>query len=161
MAGTIARIRRRVRIGMATVISGAVLLGGCSDGLEINSPQLNSLGVATGALGKTEEPKLAPRAPLVIPPSTQRLPEPGQPRQATAGPAADAAWPKDRDQQRVATAAEKKRRHSEYCRDGNWKERAMDHGAGGAQGPEGSCNTLLDWAGGLFSGSSSEPESGP
>ena len=151
MAGTIARISRRVRVGLATVISGAALLGGCADSLEINSPLLNSLGVATGALGKTEEPKLAPRAPLVIPPSTQRLPEPGQP-QATAGPADDSAWPKDRDQQRVASAAEKKRQHTRYCRDGNWKERAMDHDAGGMQGPDGSCNTIIDWIGNMFSG---------
>lgn len=161
MAGTIARICRRVRFGLATVISGAALLAGCADGVEINSPLLNSLGVATGAIGQTEEPKLAPRAPLVIPPSTQRLPEPGQP-QATAGPTADPAWPKDRDQQRIASAAEKKRQHARYCREGNWKERAMDSDFGGMQGPDGSCNTILDWIGGMFEGgSSSAPGDAP
>jgi hypothetical protein len=148
---------------MASIVTGAALLGGCADGVEINSPLLNSLGVATGALGQKEEPKLAPRAPLVMPPSTQRLPEPGQPAAAVAAaPAANPAWPKDREQERVASAAERKRQHTQYCRDGNWKERAMDDGAGGMQGPDGSCNTIFDWVGGMFgSGSESPPGDSP
>lgn len=155
MAAETARISRRFRVGMATLITGAALLGGCSDGVEVNSPLLNSLGVATGAIGQKEEPQLKPRAPLVMPPSTQRLPEPGQPAAAAAAsPAANPAWPKDTDQDRIASAAEKKRQHTQYCRDGNWKERAMDPNAGGMQGPAGSCNTIVDWVGNIFGGGS-------
>ena len=155
MAARTSRISRRGRVGIASVITAAALLGGCADGVEINSPLLNSLGVATGALGQKEEPKLAPRAPLVMPPSTQRLPEPGPPAAAAAvAPAADPSWPKDKDYERVASAAEKKRQHTQYCRDGNWKERAMDDNAGGMQGPNGSCNTIIDWVGNIFSGGS-------
>jgi hypothetical protein len=158
MAARTSRISRRVRVGIASVITSAALLGGCADGVEINSPLLNSLGVATGALGQKEEPRLAPRAPLVMPPSSQRLPEPGQPAAAAAaGPAANPAWPKDKDYDRVATAAEKKRQHAQHCRDGNWKERAMDDGPGAKQGPEGSCNTFIDWAGGLFGNGPAAP----
>lgn len=159
MAAETARISRRIRVGLAALVTGAALLGGCSDGVEINSPLLNSLGVATGALGQTEEPQLKPRAPLVMPPSTQRLPEPGQAPTATAA-VADPAWPKDADQGRVAAAAEKKRQHAQYCRDGNWRERAMDPNAGGMQGPNGSCNTIIDWVGNIFSGGSYESPAG-
>jgi hypothetical protein len=144
---------------MATLVTGAALLGGCADGIEVNSPLLNSLGVATGALGQKAEPQLKPRAPLVMPPSTQRLPEPGQAPTATAS-VNDPAWPKDKDQDRVASAAQKKQQHAQYCRDGNWKERAMDPNAGGMQGPNGSCNTIFDWVGGLFSGGGAESSAG-
>ncbi len=162
MASATARIRRRLHVGIATVITGAALLGGCADGVEINSPLLNSLGVATGALGKQEEPKLQPRAPLVMPPTTQRLPEPGQPAAAAAvGPAADPSWPKDKEQERIASASQKKRAQQQYCRDGNWKERAMDNDTGGMQGPSGSCNTLVDWIGNMFSGPEYEKDANP
>jgi hypothetical protein len=162
MAGRIARIRRRVRVGLATVISGAALLGGCADGVEINSPLLDAVGLSTAALSKKEEPKLQPRAPLVMPPSTQRLPEPGQAQPASAA-VADPAWPKDRDQERVATAKQKAAAQAEYCRDGNWKERAMDGPQGGATvGPGGVCGSLFSAMGGWFgSGSSDEREPGP
>ena len=161
MAAGTARISGRIRVGMAALVTGAALLGGCADGVEVNSPLLNSLGVATGALGQKEEPQLKPRAPLVMPPSTQRLPEPGQPAAAAAAaPAANPAWPKDAEQDRIAAAAEKKQRHTRYCRDGNWKERAMDPNAGGMQGPNGSCNTIFDWVGNWFGSGNAESPAG-
>src|SRR5690606_15890996 len=54
-------------------------LPGCGgvDGVEFNGKVFEAVGL-TGALGKKEEPKTEPRAPLVLPPSTERLPEPGQ-----------------------------------------------------------------------------------
>lgn len=151
MAAETARISRRIRVGMATVVTGAALLGGCADGIEVNSPLLNSLGVATGALGQKEEPKMPQRSPLVLPPSTERLPEPGQAR-APAAAAADAAWPKDQDQERVVAAAEKKSRQAQYCRDGNWKERSMDSGYGHTNGPDGVCGSIFSVIGDWFSG---------
>jgi hypothetical protein len=154
---------RRIRVGLATVISGAALLGGCADGVEINSPLLDAVGLSTSALTKQEEPKLQPRAPLVMPPSTQRLPEPGQAPAPAAAAAADPAWPKDRDQERVVAAAQKKTQQAQYCRDGNWKERAMDSGYGHTTGPDGRvCGSIFgaigDWFGG---GSSKEPTAAP
>jgi hypothetical protein len=157
MAARTARISRRISVSVA-VVAVAALLAGCADGVEINSPLLNSLGVATGAIGQKEEPKLKPRAPLVMPPSTERLPEPGQAPPAAVA-TADPAWPKDKDQERVAAAAQKKAQQAQYCREGNWKERAMDGGREGGQGgiigPHGSCNTILDAVGGLFNGGNS------
>lgn len=139
------------------MISGAALLGGCADGVEINSPLLDSVGLSTAALSKREEPKLQPRAPLVMPPNAQRLPEPGQPPQATA--AADTAWPKDRDQERASDAAQKKTRQAQYCRDGNWKERSMDSGYGHTVGPDGVCGSIFSVIGDWFSGNSPKESS--
>ncbi len=161
MAGRTARISRRLRVGLAAVISGAALLGGCADGVEINSPLLDSVGLSTAALSKKEEPKLQPRAPLVMPPSTERLPEPGQ-AAPTAVAAANPAWPKDKDQERAAAAGQKKTQQAQYCRDGNWKERAMDSGYGHTVGPGGVCGSIFSVVGDWFSGNSSnEPEPTP
>lgn len=151
MAAGTARISGRIRVGMATLVTGAALLGGCADGVEINSPLLDSIGLSTAALSKKEEPRLQPRAPLVMPPSTQRLPEPGQARPPAVA-AADPAWPKDKDQERVVAAAEKKSRQAEYCRDGNWKERSMDSGYGHTNGPDGVCGSIFSVIGDWFSG---------
>jgi hypothetical protein len=164
MAGKTARISRRIRVGLATVISGAALLGGCADGIEVNSPLLDAVGLSTSALSKKEEPKLAPRAPLVMPPSTQRLPEPGQAQPQTAAaaaPGADPAWPKDPDQNRVTAAAKKKAAHDDYCRDGNWKERAKDNDFGGRSGPQGTCGSMFSVIGGWFGGDGPPKEDVP
>ncbi|MFN3743827.1 MAG: hypothetical protein ACK4TL_03895 [Hyphomicrobiaceae bacterium] len=138
-------------------MSSAALLGGCADGVEINSPLLDAVGLSTAALSKREEPKLQPRAPLVMPPSTERLPEPGQAPPAATAAAADPAWPKDKDQERAAAAAQKKSRQAEYCRDGNWQERAMDSGYGHTVGPDGVvCGSIFGMVGDWLRGSPSK-----
>jgi hypothetical protein len=140
---------------LVSAVAGAALLGGCSDGVEINSPLLDAVGLSTAALSRQEEPRLQPRAPLVIPPSTQRLPEPGQ-AQPAAVAKVDPAWPKDRDQERVASKKEKASRQADYCRDGNWKERSVDGGSSGySNGPEGVCGSIFSVMGGWMNGSSS------
>lgn len=143
-----ASIARRTKISMAMAFSAAVLLGGCADGMEVNGRLLDAVGMSTAALSaKKEEPRVAPRAPLVMPPSDKRLPEPGsEPPPVVAD---DASWPKDKDQQRVASAAEKQRQHQQHCRDGNWKERAVDNDAS-MQGPLGSCGSLFSFGKGMF-----------
>jgi hypothetical protein len=153
MATNGARTSRRFRMGVAIAISGAALLGGCADGVEVNSRLLDSVGLSTAALGANRaEPKLAQRAPLVMPPSTQKLPEPGAAPPPSPEVAAGAAWPKDKDQERVASAQDKVRQQAQYCRDGNWKEKALDNDLGGMQGPQGSCGSIFSVIGGIFGG---------
>lgn len=149
---------RKLKFGMAVTATAAVLLGGCADsGVEVNSRLLDSIGLSTAALSaKQTEPKLAPRAPLVIPPSTQRLPEPGSAPPPSPGEVAGAAWPKDKDHERVASARDKERQQAEYCRDGNWQERAIDNDFGGMQGPQGTCGTIFSVIGGFFKGGSQD-----
>lgn len=159
MANTGARISRRIRTSAAITIAGAALLGGCADGIEINSKLLDSVGLSTSALSANRaEPKLAQRAPLVMPPSTQKLPEPGAAPPPPPEVVANGAWPKDMDQEKVADAREKARQQALYCKDGNWKERAMDNGLGGTQGPQGTCGTIFSVMGGFFGGNSPTPD---
>jgi hypothetical protein len=151
---------RKLTAAMAATATAAVLLGGCADGVEVNSRLLDSVGLSTAALsGRGAEPKIAQRAPLVMPPSTQKLPEPGSAPPPPPDVAANGAWPKDRDQERVAQAKEKAGQQAQYCRDGNWKERAMDQGLSGHQAPDGTqCGTIFSVMGGFFGNSTPEPD---
>lgn len=152
-----ASIGRRLKTGMATAATAGLLLSGCADGnVEVGGRLLDTLGVSTAALsGNRTEPKLAPRAPLVLPPTTERLPEPGSAPAPQPGElAGNAAWPKDKDLERVASAKDKDRRQAEYCRDGNWKERAVDNDFGGQQGPQGTCGSIFSVIGGWIGGNS-------
>jgi hypothetical protein len=157
MASIGARTIRRFKVGLAITVAGA-MLGGCADTVEVNSKLLDSIGLSTAALsGRAAEPKMPQRAPLVMPPSTQKLPEPGSsppPPEVVA----DAAWPKDKDQEKAAQVKEKARQQAQYCRDGNWKERAIDNDFGGTQGPQGQCGTIFSVLGSFFNNSSSAPE---
>jgi hypothetical protein len=131
-----------------TIALGAIALGGCGgvDGVELNGKIFEALGVAgDGAFGKKVEPKTQARAPLVLPPDPNRLPEPGSASQLQTGALqANPQWPQDRDSQRLADADAKKRAHEKWCReDGNWKERAVKDDIAAAQGPGGSCHGSL------------------
>jgi hypothetical protein len=153
-----ASIGRRITTGLAITITAA-LLGGCADGVEVNSKLLDSVGLSTAALSANRvEPKLAPRAPLVMPPSTQKLPEPGAAAPPPPEVAGGAAWPKDKDQERVASAKDKERQQAQFCKDGNWKERAMDNGLDSTQGPQGQCGTIFSWVGDMFGGRTPKPD---
>ncbi|MGE0767376.1 MAG: hypothetical protein AB7L90_12990 [Hyphomicrobiaceae bacterium] len=138
--------RAKRSVGRLVVGIALLALPGCGgiDGVELNGKVFEAVGL-TGALGgKKSEPKTEQRAPLVLPPSTERLPEPGE---SVAPPApvqtAQAAWPNDPDKQRVASESAKNKAQADYCRDGNWKERAMGDDLAASQGPNGSCGSLF------------------
>jgi hypothetical protein len=117
-------------------------LGGCAgfDGVEFNGKIFDAVGL-TGSLGKRQEPKTEARAPLVLPPTGQTLHEPGALAAVPAGaPAADPAWPQDRDKQKQANASALQKQQQAYCReDGNWKEKALRDDLAADKGPAGSC----------------------
>ena len=140
---------RRAKKWVAPAMVSAALLGlaGCGglDGVEFNGKIFEAVGM-TGALGKRDEPKTEPRAPLVLPPSNERLPAPGE--MAAAAPAQvapDPAWPNDPDKRKASNAAAQKQAQADYCRDGNWKEKAMreDQKAAAAQANCGSIFSVL------------------
>jgi hypothetical protein len=129
---------RLASVGMA----GSLLLSGCADGLELNGKVFDWLGVSPAAMeARKQEPKLAARAPLVIPPNSTRLPEPG----SGQTPQVAAAWPEDPDQRKTREARERERLHLAYCRgEIQWKERAMNPGdVGAARSPYGPCPSLI------------------
>jgi hypothetical protein len=128
--------------GVAVVCAMAASLCGCGglDGIELNGKIFDALGMSTGSLGPRPEPKVEQRSPLVLPPVADKLPEPGS---APAVANNTQNWPVDRDQKKVADAAEAKKKQEEHCKDGNWKEKAMRDEAAAAQGPSGGCGSIF------------------
>ena len=129
------------RLIVRTAVALALLaLPGCGglDGVELNGKIFEAAGL-TGALGgKKVEPATEARAPLVLPPAAERLPEPGA--YAAAAPvASDASWPNDPDKKKAASDAAQKQAQDQYCKDGNWKEKAMRDEIKATSGPSGSC----------------------
>src|SRR5262245_19922641 len=146
MGGSSQRLKR---VAGAVGTAASILLGGCADGIELNGKVFDLLGVSPAALeASRREPKLAERAPLVLPPSANRLPDPG----SAPPPANDQAnWPADPEQRKLAAAQERERLHLAYCRgDIQWKERAFNgkDGSGTNLSPYGPCPSLF---GGLTS----------
>ena len=125
---------------MATLV-GLVPLGlvGCAgDGIEFNGKIFEAVGLAGDGFGQKSEPRTQARAPLVLPPNSNRLPEPG------SLPAPQVAehqqqWPRDRDALRGADDDARKVAQQKHCQDGNWREKAYKDEVGATAGPNGSC----------------------
>jgi len=141
--------RRAICAAVVSVLAG---LGGCgNDGVELNGKIFDAIGVSTSSLAPRKEPRMEQRSPIVLPPDGKRLPEPGS---APAPDLAEQNWPKDRQAQKVANAEEAKRKQAEFCRDGNWKEKAMkDDVAAERNAPGGNCGSAFAiFSKGLFGG---------
>src|SRR5262245_22108446 len=136
-----------LRVGSKAVLVGAlatcaVHLSGCADGVELNGKVFDWMGVSPAAQeSRRTEPKLADRAPLVMPPDVNRLPEPGSDKGAP-----QIAWPDDPEQRKVREAKERERLHLAYCSgELQWKERVLSKNPDAPRSPYGPCP-------GLFSG---------
>jgi len=129
----------RVCAAIATLGVLSLSLGGCGgvDGVQFEGKVFEAVGLSGDAFSKRPEPKTQPRAPLVLPPDTKRLPEPGSAPQTVA---ADQQWPVDVDAKRAASADALKAAQKKYCEDGNWKDKAHRKEIEAAQGPAGSCH---------------------
>jgi hypothetical protein len=135
-------IRRRVSgVVVACAVAASLPACGAVDGVELNGKIFDALGVSTGSLGPRPEPKVERRSPIVLPPDANKLPEPGS---APVTANANQNWPVDRDQKKVADAAEAKRKQDEHCKDGNWKEKAMQDEVAASHGPSGSCGSIFN-----------------
>jgi len=132
------------RLGRAlAAVATALLLSACADGIELNGKIFDTIGVSSAALDtKRSEPKLAERAPLVMPPDVSRLPDPGS---GQAPVVQQAAWPDDPEARKVRDAKERERLHLAYCRgEIQWKEKAFNkESAGAPRSPYGPCPTLF------------------
>jgi hypothetical protein len=147
----VGRDRRRKRLAVAVGLMAVMAVGGCADGVELNGKVFDFLGVSPAALeANRREPKLAERAPLVMPPDAKRLPDPDGARPPVTD---QASWPTDPEQKKLAQAQERERLHLAYCRgDIQWKQRALNSkdGTDGTNlSPYGPCPSLF---GGLTSG---------
>ena len=74
---------RPLRSALAAIAAGLALgVAGCgTDDIQFNGGIFDAVGLNDAK--KTSDPKLAERAPLVVPPSLDRLPAPGEAPQPT------------------------------------------------------------------------------
>lgn len=119
-------------------IIAPLALGGCGgiDGIDLNGKVFDWLGVSAASQQKAE-PKMEDRAPLVVPPSVTRLPEPGSGKTTFE----DVASLNDPELRKQAAAKERQRLHEAYCRgEIQWKDKAFKpQEAGAYRSPYGSC----------------------
>jgi hypothetical protein len=121
----------------------ALALGAC-DSIALEGKVFDWMGISPSALDdKRRDPKMAERAPLVVPPNVNRLPEPGSGKTGSE----EVAALNDPELRKKAAAKERERLHLAYCRgEIQWKDKALDPNYSGAnKSPYGPCP-------GLFSG---------
>lgn len=114
----------------------AFSLSGCGfDGVELNGKIFDAVGLNTGST-RSADPKMKDRAPLVVPPGLESLPEPGS--GATA--AADSLPIKDHDAGKKLTQAELEKAQADYCAKNYDPNKALsDDTMTLAKGPLGDC----------------------
>jgi hypothetical protein len=117
-------------------IIAPLALGGCVDGVELNGKVFDWMGISAASQQKAE-PKMEDRAPLVVPPSVTRLPEPGSGKTTFE----DVASLNDPELKKQAAAKERQRLHEAYCRgEIQWKDKAFKPQEVGAyKSPYGPC----------------------
>lgn len=125
--------------GWLLPVACSLLLSGCGAGdVELNGKVFDYLGVSTASQSRAGDPKLAARGGLVVPPSVDRLPEPGSGPQ---GEDAQLASIDDPDRKAEVSKAELEERQRKYC-DVHYtqaKQRGDESGALNAKGPLGPC----------------------
>jgi hypothetical protein len=143
-----ALFRRTALISTAFAVLAAGLAGCGTDGVELNGKIFDAMGVSPSAQAASRrEPKLTDRAPLVMPPNTARLPEPG----ADAEGAVDVSTQlNDPERKKQMAAAERDKLHKAYCSgEATWKERATSRPGYGQEdaprSPYGSCGALGEY----------------
>lgn len=104
-----------------TLLGGAVSLGGCGGGvgLDVDAPILDAVGINLVSKKKDDE-DLPERPGLVVPPSTEKLPEPG----THTASVAQQNWPQDPDQIKKRKEADAIAAEEKYCAEGDWSAKA-------------------------------------
>jgi len=141
---------RRLKPVLTAVIMCAVAgTAGCGiDDVELQGGVFDALGVSSSTQKRVQEPKLAERPGLVLPPVADRLPQPG-PEPAPAAVAQE--WPDDEDGKRVRAAAALDRQQEEFCEKARVDAKLKGGDAPPAEGPKGPCTQSIF---GVFSSNS-------
>ena len=139
---SICHSRRRSGALLGPCAVAAVLLAGCSQGdVEVNGAIFDYLGVSSKSNASSAEAKLPPRVGIVLPPSNEKLPEPGSGAAATVD--AD-AMPVDPERRKVAGVALEQQRHEEKCKELLWKAKVSGNADRVVvRGPLGVCNQSI------------------
>ena len=127
--------------GLAVALCLGLGAAGCStDDVQFNGGIFDAVGLSDSAKAKLRsgDPKIAERAPLVVPPSLDKLPTPGE---QPAPQNQSIAGIKDPDEVKKVSQAELERRQAEYCKVNydDAKTRGDETTALNAEGPLGPC----------------------
>ncbi len=135
------KVRRPAPTGsVITALACAVpLLAGCAAGdVQLNGKLFDYIGLNSANKGRAT--KMAARAPLVVPPGLQNLPQPGSGSTETGA----LAEIKDPDGSKVENSAELERQQAEYCKKNYELPKARgDDTVDGVKGPLGECRRSL------------------
>lgn len=133
------RVNEMVRgAAIAAFLGAALSLGGCNSvDLDVDAPILEAAGISLTKKKVNED--LPERAEIVIPPSTDTLPEPGSRKVA----ANSQAWPQDADQIKAQQAKDAAAKEEEYCRNGDWSSDANIDEFDKNIGKEAQCSSKL------------------
>ncbi len=108
---------------------------GCAmDDVQFNGGLFDAVGLSDAARANSKsEPKVAARRPLVVPPSLDRLPQPGSEQ------APEIAGIKDPDAEKVISKKEKERLQAEYCEVHYERPKTRGEIVDHVNGPHGPC----------------------
>jgi len=140
------RMSQPIRTSSAAKIIGTAMMllafGGCSgEDIQLEGKIFDAVGIGSNSNKNQGEPVMAARSPIVLPPSLDRLPQPG------AQPGAEAlevAAINDPDKKLEVNRAELEKQQAEYCK--IHYEQAIAHGdktADLATGPLGECRSSV------------------
>ena len=106
---------------LAAVVATANLVSACGGGVELNGGIFDALGV--NDIQSREEPKMANRPGLVIPPSTASLPAPGA-APPTVIASNGEAFPVNPEEAKQQQNADILRRHNAFCEKARQREQS-------------------------------------
>lgn len=129
------------RASCAALLPLLLLATGCSgDDIQLEGKIFDAMGM-NSPTQRSAEPKMKERAPLVVPPSLDRLPEPGQQSESLSQ---DLAAINDPDRTAKQSRADLERQQAEYCKEHYELAKARgDADADLARGPLGECRASI------------------
>lgn len=104
----------------ASALAMAVAMGGCADGIEVNSKLLDSVGSISGLGAAKKDTRMTERAGLVVPPPMAQLPEPGSGDKVAA--AVSASLPQDPEAVKARSKEQQKLIKAEACKTAQQKK---------------------------------------
>jgi hypothetical protein len=132
-------------IGKTALLAALALalpgLAGCSmDDVQLNGKVFDAMGMNTTGSVKKDDPKMAAREPLVVPPGLDSLPPPGSSKEAQP----TLAEIQDPDRNQKVSKAELEKQQAEYCKVHYDQAKTQgDDNADLATGPLGPCQQSI------------------
>lgn len=133
--------------GRSKVLAAALAVGlitaGCgTDDIELNGKIFDAMGVSGSQKNRGDDPRVAARSGIVVPPNTGSLPVPGSGGSVTSE--ADLAFIDDPDRKKTVDRADLERRQAEYCKQNYELPKSRgDTSVDGVTGPAGPCRATI------------------